>query len=157
MGTAANAAPGQPEGPNSGVSHIRVTRAVNAALRELRARAPRTALWIDALIKSIPDVRSETVRVVGPEPQQERQYLAAVPPDDDAPVVIFRPLEPDEGPPGDWLVSALVNRREYEEYRRAEMRGILDDPAVRQLSARLGGTVATIINSEQGGIRRGGG
>jgi len=33
MGTAANAAPGQPEGPNSGVSHIRVTRAVNAALR----------------------------------------------------------------------------------------------------------------------------
>jgi len=157
MGTVASADADPPEGPNSGLSHIRVTKAVNAALRELRASAPQTAQVIDAAIKSIPDTRGEPVRVVGLEPQQERKYLAAVPPGYDAPVVIYRPLEPGEGPQGDWLVTALVNRDEYEEYRRAEMRGILDDPTVRVWSARLGGTVATIINSDQGGTRYGGG
>jgi hypothetical protein len=155
MGTASAA--GQPEGPNSGVSHIRVTRAANAALRELRATAPQTAQVVDDLIKRIPSIRSEPVRVVGPEPQQDREYQAAIPPSLEAPVVIYRPLQPGEGSQGDWLVIALIDRVEYEEYRRAEVNGILDSHAVRGSIARLGGTVATIINSEQGGTRYGGG
>ena len=119
-------------------------------LRQMRANAPRTAQVIDEMIRNIPHIRNEPVRIVVPETQQEQQgrlYLAGLPPIYDAPVVIYRQLQPNESPRGEWLVTALINRGEYEAYRRAERSGILDDPAVRDFTARLGGTVATIVNS----------
>ena len=154
MGSAA----GQSERPDSGASQIRVTRSVNVALRELRVAAPRAAREVDDLIKNIPDIPSEPVRIVGSEPQQDREYQAAVPRSFEAPVIIYRPLQPGEGAQGDWLVTTLINRKEYEEYRQAEARGYLDNPWVRDVSAQVGGKVAAIItNSEQGGERSAGG
>jgi hypothetical protein len=156
MGT--GGAAGRSEMPDSGAPQIRVTRSVNVALRELRATAPRAAREVDDLIKNIPDIPSERVRIVGPEPRQDREYQAAVPRSFEAPVIIYRPLLPSEDPQGDWLVTTLIDRKEYEEYRRAEVRGYLDDPLVRDVSNQVGGKVADlIINTEQGGDRPAGG
>jgi hypothetical protein len=156
MGSAAGAAR-QPESPDPGLSHISVTRAANAALRELRASAPQKAQLVDDLIKNIPNVRSEPVRIVGPESQQRRVYRAAIPPSSEAPVVIYRSLEPDESPQAEWLVTALVDRTQYEDYRQAEMRGILDNPWIAPAIGRLGNLLADAIRSEQGGTRSGSG
>jgi hypothetical protein len=134
-----------------------VTRAVNSELRELRVAEPRKAQAVEDLIKSIPHTRSEPVRIDVPGAPHGREYLAALPYDRDAPVVIYRHLQPDESPDGDWLVTALVDRDEYNEYQRAAMQGILDNPAVREITARLGGTVATIVNNaDQGRAGQGG-
>ena len=154
MGTAAGEAePRRPESSSAVRTDLQVTRAVNSALRELRAASPQKARAVQELIEKIPHIPSEPVRIEVPGAPKNREYLAAFPYERDAPVVIYRHLQPDDRAEGDWLVTALIDRDEYEEYRHAEMRGILDNPAVRHITGRLAGTVATIINADSGGTR----
>lgn len=156
MGTAAGEAkPRRPEPSSAARTDLQATRAVNSSLRELRAASPQKARAVQELIDSIPDIPSEPVRIEVPGAPKNREYLAAFPYERDAPVVIYRHLQPDDHAEGDWLVTALIDRNEYEEYRHAELRGIVDNPAVRHIAGGLVGTVATILNADPGGTRQG--
>jgi hypothetical protein len=56
----------------------------------------------------------------------EPSYYAIRTPNADAPVVIYRPLTTAEG--GGILVTALVSRKDFDAYRRADQKGLLDKP-----------------------------
>jgi hypothetical protein len=58
-------------------------------------------------------------------------YTVIEPAGDKSPVVIYRELDDREG--GGYLVTAIVDRDEYDGYRRAERQGALDTPLARLL------------------------
>lgn len=60
------------------------------------------------------------------------QYLAAIPDNDHAPVVIYRATS--AGEQGDLLVTALADRVTYAEHQSAARRRIKDHPPDRALS-----------------------
>jgi hypothetical protein len=121
----------------------------------MRNADPAKARAVDEAIKHIPE-SSMPIRIDVPGAPPERMYSAVIPDRGDAPVVIYRRIQPADEVHGDWLVTTLIDRKEYEEYLRAEMRGILDNPAVRDIARRLAGTIATIVNVEQSGSQQGG-
>jgi hypothetical protein len=135
--------------PGRELPGIRVTRAVNSMLREMRAAEPGKAKAVDAAISSIPRDSGVPVRIDVPGAPPGREYRAVVPFERDAPVVIYRRLEPGDRADGDWLVITLIDRDEFDDYQRAAMRGILDNPAVREITARLGRALATLISSSE--------
>jgi hypothetical protein len=59
------------------------------------------------------------------------RYRVVVPGDSDAPVVIFRELASSER--GDFLVTALTDRKIFNDYQRAEREGALDNKAAQAL------------------------
>jgi hypothetical protein len=141
----------------SGVSGIRVASPVNVQLREMRMADPQKAQAVDDAIRHIPSGAGEPIQLDLPEAPPGRQYRAIVPHATDAPVVIYRSLEPSEHVDGNWLVTTLVGRDQYREYRRAEMNGLLDTPEVRDATASLLGTVSSIlVNSVPGDVNQDG-
>ena len=142
MGTSAEGA--EPERPETRVGPgIRVTRAVNEKLRAMRAANPQAARSVDNVISYLNlEATGEPVRLDIPGAPPDPEYRALVPARHDAPVVIYRPLRPEDGVDGRWLVTALINRDTYVAYRQAERQGILENPAVRQITEQIGGTIA---------------
>jgi hypothetical protein len=122
----------------------------------MRATDPRMAKMVDVAIRSIPSERGEPVRIDVPGLPPDREYRAIVPDTRSAPVVIYRRLRPDDSVDGDWLVTTLIDRDEYEEYLRAERRGIVDNPAVRHITGSVAGSAATVYNTGRDGSRQGG-
>jgi hypothetical protein len=149
MTSAAAGAASDPEMPGRELPGIQVTRAVNSMLREMRAAEPRKAAAVDAAISSIPRDSGVPVRIDVPGAPPGREYKAVVPFELDVPVVIYRRLEPGDRADGDWLVTTLIDRDEFDDYQRAAMRGILDNPAVREITARLARSLAIIISSSE--------
>ncbi len=93
----------------NGQSSVRMTPAAIDALRELaRPHAESVARAIAAI------GQAPGKPVAAPE-GNGRQYLAMVPDDDSAPVVMYR-----ESDDGGYLVTALVDRATYKTYEIAE-------------------------------------
>ncbi len=117
----------------------------------MRAADPVTARSVDEAIKSIPFNEGVPVRIDVPGAPPSREYLAILPSRRDAPAVIYRSLEPSEDPDGGgWLVTTLIDRAEFGDYRHAELTGILDDPVVSQVAASVAGTVSSIVSGSIG-------
>src|SRR5690348_6920548 len=81
---------------------------------------------MSAVVQAIRRIGHETgviLRITTPGPPGI-PYLAMVPANADAPVVIYRELQPYEE--GEYLVTAIVNRKIFDAYEYAEQRGLLD-------------------------------
>jgi hypothetical protein len=74
-----------------------------------------------------------------------RQYLAIVPDDDTAPVVMYREAE-DNG----YLVTALVDRETYQTYEIAEQPGFLRSTTFRTAVGAVAAAIGIIIGSRAG-------
>jgi hypothetical protein len=117
---------------------------VSNELRTMRSADPRKASSVDAAIRSIPRSMGEPLRIPLPG-TGARKYQAILPAESDAPAVVYRRLGPDEDVDGNWLVTALIDRNEYEEYRHAERRGIVDNPVVGKIAVTIAGTASSIV------------
>lgn len=93
----------------NGQSNVRMTPAAIDALRELARPQAESVARAIAAIGQAPGRPVE-----GPD-GNGRQYLAMVPDDDNAPVVMYRAAD-DNG----YLVTALVDRATYKTYEIAE-------------------------------------
>jgi hypothetical protein len=103
---------------------VRVARTV---IDEIGQLPPKEAKAVQAAIRSIGSTAGQPIDIPGAPPGVT--YLALAPDLRSAPIVIYRPLLPDEE--GDWLVTALIDPDTYEHQREAERRGWLDDPLFR--------------------------
>jgi hypothetical protein len=90
---------------------VRMTKAVADELRQL-PRQQRTA--VTSTIGRVGLDRGEPVDVPAPP---GTEYLALTPTDRKAPIVVYRPMLPGED--GDWLVTSLVARAQYDTWRKA--------------------------------------
>jgi hypothetical protein len=145
MGKAAGGGSGSARAADQRTSGIAVTGAVSGQLRELRAADAEKARAVDAAIMRIPSGDGDPVRIPVPGAPPDREYRAILPASRDAPVVIYRAMEPGEGDGEGWVVTTLIDRDEYEQYMRAERNGILDAPAVKQVTEAVAGTVSSIV------------
>jgi hypothetical protein len=120
----------------SGQANVRMTPAAIDALHELaRPLAEAVARAIAAI------GQTEGKPVVAPEGNGNgRQYLAMVPDDDEAPVVMYR--KDDEG---GYLVTALVDRATYQTYEIAEQPGFLQSTTFKAAVAAVAAAAAGII------------
>ena len=122
--------------------NIRVARTV---LGEIKGLEPPEADAVKETIDSIGT--AEGVPVDIPVAPPGTAYLALAPSDQAAPVVIYRPMLPDEG--GDWLVTALMDRDDYEVQREAQRRGLLHDPAVRTAVTAAATAISDAVNGRR--------
>jgi hypothetical protein len=88
---------------------VRLTVAVDEEIRAM-TEAEAHAVW--AVIKRIGRANGDRLDLPGAPPS--KQYFALTPSDPKAPVVIYRPMLPEED--GDWLVSSLIARDQYDAY-----------------------------------------
>jgi hypothetical protein len=93
---------------------VRMTKAVAGELQQM-SRQRRAA--VTATIDRIGLDRGEPADVPGAPAGTE--YLALTPHDHRAPIVVYRPMLPEED--GDWLVTSLVAREQYDRWRKALM------------------------------------
>jgi hypothetical protein len=115
-----------------GQGDVRMTPAAIEALRALdRGQAESVARAIAA----IGHVEGSPV----PEASNGKHYLALVPDDDKAPVVMYRRANR-----GTYLVTALVDRDTYQAYEIAEDRGFLDSSAVRATAGAVAAAAAAL-------------
>lgn len=142
----------------AGGSGIRVASPVITELRNMRAADPGKARVVDEAIRQVPNGAGDPIRIDVQGAPPGREYRAIVPSAADAPVVIYRRLASHEG--GDWLVTTLIDRDKYDDYRRAERNGLLDNPVVNSATASATAaaeTVASIlVNGVPGGAGPGG-
>jgi hypothetical protein len=136
-----------------------------AALASGSANAVRLSPPAIEAIRELPKSQAtavaEAIRRIGPDQgtplkippgKGGGQFLAIVPDEADAPVVIYRKLTPDEGE--GYLVTAIVEREEYEGYQRAEREGILDTPLGRLLLGVAAGAAAyALVRSTRAPVR----
>lgn len=121
----------------NGQPNVRMTPTAIDALRELaRPQAESVARAIAAI------GQAEGKQVAIPQDAQQengngRQYLAMVPDDDHAPVVMYR-----EADDGGYLVTALVDRATYKTYEIAEQPGFLQSTTFK---AAVGAAAATAL------------
>ncbi len=108
-------------------------RMTPAAIEALRALDRRQAESVARAIAAIGHVEGSPV----PEASNGKHYLAMVPDDDKAPVVMYRRANR-----GKYLVTALVDRDTYQAYEIAEHRGFLDSSAVRATAAAVAAAAA---------------
>jgi hypothetical protein len=127
---------------------VRLAKAVIEALREL---PPRLAAVVARAIQRIGAEPGVSLRIQAPG-NGGKPYMAMVPGDDAAPVVIYRELSPDEG--GDYLVTGLGDREAYVAYESAEQQGFLDTPAGHALILlAVGAAVAIALRAAaRGGV-----
>ncbi len=122
--------------------NIRVARTV---LDEIKGLEPPEA---DAVRETIDSIRTtDGVPVDIPVAPPGTAYLALAPADPAAPVVIYRPMLPDEG--GDWLVTALMDREDYGVQREAQRNGLLRDPAVRTAVTAAATAISDAVNGRR--------
>jgi hypothetical protein len=121
----------------NGQANVRMTPTAIDALHELaRPQAESVARAIAAI------GQAEGKPVAAPKDTQQdngngRQYLAMVPDDDQAPVVMYR-----EADDGGYLVTALVDRDTYKTYEIAEQPGFLQSTTFK---AAVGAVAAAVL------------
>lgn len=94
-------------------------RVAQTVLKDLDGYEPAAAASVRQAIQTIGQVSGEPIRIDIPDSPPDRQYFALLPADENAPVVIYRSLRPDE--PG-WLVTTLLSREAYRQHKQAEQR-----------------------------------
>jgi hypothetical protein len=122
-------------------ANVRMTPAAIDALHKLaRPQAEAVARAIAAI------GQTEGKPVVAPG-DNGRQYLAMVPEDDEAPVVMYR-----EADDGGYLVTALVDRATYQTYEITEQPGFLQSTTFKAaIGAVAAAVVGIILGSRAGG------
>ena len=130
---------------DSGPSNVRMTPAAIDALHALaRPRAESVARAI-ASIGQVPGNPVEAPNGNG----NGRQYLAIVPDEDEAPVVMYRQAE-DNG----YLVTALVDRDTYQTYEITEQPSFLRSNTFKTaVSAVAAAAIGIILGSRAGRSR----
>jgi hypothetical protein len=125
----------------NGQSNVRMTPAAIDALRELaRPQAESVARAIAAI------GQTEGTPLDAPS-ANGRKYLAMVPDDDKAPVVMFR-----EADDGGYLVTALVDRETYKTYEIAENgHSFLQSHTFRATVGAVAAAVVGVILGSRGG------
>jgi hypothetical protein len=103
-----------------GASDVRLSEVVVDALRHL---PPHAASAVAGAIRRIGDGNGVMLRITTPS-APGIPYFAMVPANADAPVAIYRKLRPHED--GEYLVTAIINRENFDTYRCAEQQGLLD-------------------------------
>ena len=127
---------------DGGPSNVRMTPAAIGALRELaRPQAESVARAIAAIGQTPGNP------VVAPNGNGNgKQYLALVPDDDKAPVVMYRQSD-DNG----YLVTALVDRDTYQTYEIAEQPSFLSSRTFKTaVSAVAAAAIGIILGSRAG-------
>jgi hypothetical protein len=124
VGTASAAASAQGAQPE-----VRVAEPV---ITEMRAMPREQAAAAARAIQRIGSDAGVALRIPPPG-IPDGHYLAIVPDDPEAPVVIYRELTQAEG--GGYLVTALADRDTYDAYEHAEQNGHLDSPLWKTLAA----------------------
>ena len=125
----------------NGQSNVRMTPAAIDALHELaRPHAESVARAIAAIGQAPGNP------VAAPE-GNGRQYLAMVPDDDEAPVVMYRAADD-----GGYLVTALVDRDTYKTYEIAETgHGLLQSTTFRAAVGAVAAAVVGVILGSRAG------
>jgi hypothetical protein len=118
---------------NGGQGNVRMTP---AAIEALHALSRQQAEAVARAIATIGRAKGRPV-VTG---DNGRQYLAMVPDDDQAPVVMYR--ETDNGK---YLVTTLIDRGTYKTYEIAERPGFLNSTAFRATVSAAAATALGII------------
>jgi hypothetical protein len=128
--------------PDSGPSNVRITTAAIAALHMLARPQAESVARAIAVIGQVPGNPVE-----GPSGNGNgRQYLAIVPDDDVAPVVMYRESE-DNG----YLVTALVDRETYQTYEITEQPSFLRSTTFRTaVGAVAAAAIGIILGSRAG-------
>jgi hypothetical protein len=127
---------------DSGPSNVRMTPAAIDALHELARPQAESVARAIASIGQVPGNPVEAPNGNG----NGRQYLAIVPDDEMAPVVMYRESE-DNG----YLVTALVDRDTYQTYEIAEQPGFLRSATFRTaVGAVAAAAIGIILGSRAG-------
>lgn len=114
---------------NGAHPQVRVAAPVVTQMRKMpRAQAAAAARAIEGIG---PDIGTP-LRIPTPGNPGGR-YLALVPDDPQAPVVLYRPLSHGEG--CGYFVAALASRETYDAFRRAEREGLLETALGKALLA----------------------
>jgi hypothetical protein len=125
---------------DSGPSNVRMTPAAIGALRELARPQAESVARAIAAIGQVPGRPVEAPNGNG------RQYMATVPDDDKAPVVMYRNSE-DNG----YLVTALVDRDTYQTYEISEQPSFLRSNTFKTaVSAVAAAAIGIILGSRAG-------
>lgn len=127
---------------DSGASNVRMTPAAVGALRKL---ARPQAESVARAIATIGQARGKPVEAPNGN-GNGRQYLAIVPDDDEAPVVMYRNSE-DKG----FLVTALVDRDTYQTYEISEQPSFLRSTTFKTaVSAVAAAAIGIILGARAG-------
>ncbi len=119
---------------DGGPSNVRITSAAIDALHKLARPQAESVARAIAAIGQVPGKPIEAPNGNG------RQYLAAVPDDEKAPVVMYRESE-DHG----YLVTALVDRDTYQTYEIAEQPSFLRSNTFRTAVGAVAAAAIGII------------
>jgi hypothetical protein len=122
---------------------VLVAQAVLDRLEALAATDPGQAASVAEAVQSVGRAKAVPIRIDLAGGPAGARYMALAPSDPDAPVVIYRQRIPEADDGAGWLVTSLVPRDEYQQYRQAERTGLLDDPIVR--GVMLAGGVALAL------------
>jgi hypothetical protein len=127
---------------DSGPSNVRMTQAAIDALHMLARPQAESVARVIAAIGQVPGKPVEAPSGNG----NGRHYLAIVPDDEKAPVVMYRESE-DNG----YLVTALVDRDTYQTYEIAEQPGFLRSNTFRTaVGAVAAAAIGIILGSRAG-------
>jgi hypothetical protein len=127
---------------DSGPSNVRMTPAAIDALHKLARPQAESVARAIATIGQVPGKPVEAPNGNG----NGRQYLAIVPDEDEAPVVMYRAAE-DNG----YLVTALVDRDTYQTYEIAEQPSFLSSRTFKTaVSAVAAAAIGIILGSRAG-------
>jgi hypothetical protein len=119
---------------DNGPSNVRMTPAAIDALHHLaRPQA-------EAVARAIASIGQAEGKPVAAPAVNGRSYLAMVPDDDDAPVVMYRQAE-DNG----YLVTALVDRATYKTYEIAEQPSFLQSATFKTAVGAVAAAAIGII------------
>ena len=126
---------------DNGPSNVRMTLAAIDALHELARPEAESVARAIAAIGQTPGRP-----VVAPNGNGNGKYLAMVPDDDKAPVVMYRPSE-DNG----YLVTTLVDRDTYQTYEIAEQPSFLQSTSFKAaVGAVAAAAIGIILGSRAG-------
>lgn len=127
---------------DSGPSDVRMTPAAIDALHKLARPQAESVARAIAAIGQVPGKPVEAPNGNG----NGRQYLAIVPDDDEAPVVMYRQSE-DNG----YLVTALVDRDTYQTYEITEQPGFLRSTTFRTAVGTVAAAAIGVILGSRAG------
>ena len=126
----------------NGQANVRMTPAAIDALHELARPQAESVARAIAAIGQVPGKPVEAPNGNG----NGRQYLAIVPDDDGAPVVMYR-----EADDGGYLVTALVDRETYEPYEIAKQPSFLQSTTFKAaVGAVAAAAIGIILGSRAG-------
>lgn len=132
-----------PAGELPTASGVLVAQAVLDRLGTLAKTDPEQAAVVAKAIQSVGQAKAVPIRIDLAGGPAGAKYMALAPSDPDAPVIIFRERIPGVDGGAGWLVTSLLPRDEYQQYRQAESTGLLDDPVFQSLML-LGGAALVV-------------